>query len=84
MKPARSLANSNICSCTIAIMEAWELEQIRRSIAMLPEGHSAGALTKERARALVEEALAARVDRERYRQLIEKLRAVLDELDVTR
>jgi hypothetical protein len=43
-------------------MEAWELEHIRRSIAMLPEGHSAGALTKERAMALVHEALAARED----------------------
>jgi hypothetical protein len=62
-------------------MEAWELEQVRRSIAMLPEGHSAGALTKERAMALVHEALAAREDRERYRQAVDKLRAVLDELD---
>jgi hypothetical protein len=61
-------------------MEGWELEQIRRSIAMLPEGHSAGALTKERAMALVREALDAREDRERYRQAIARLRIVLDEL----
>jgi hypothetical protein len=49
---------------------------------MLPEGHSAGALTKERAMEVVLEVLDAREDRDRYRQAVGKLRAVLDELDV--
>jgi hypothetical protein len=46
---------------------------------MPPEGHSAGALTKERAMALVLEALDAREDRDWYRQAVDQLRAVLDE-----
>jgi hypothetical protein len=58
------------------------MEHIRRSIAMLSEGHSAGALTKERAMTVVLEALAAREDRDRYGQAVEKLRAVLDELKI--
>ena len=77
------LLRANIRSSTLPGMEAWELEHIRRSIAMLPEGHSAGALTKERAMALVHEALSAREDRDRYRDAVDKLRAVLAELDVT-
>jgi hypothetical protein len=62
-------------------MDAWELEHMRWSITMLPEGHSAGALTKEMAMALVHQALVARDDRDRYRQAVDKLRAVLADLD---
>lgn len=62
-------------------MESWELEQIRRSIAMLPPGHSAGALTKAVAEELVEEAVAARGDAARYREAIAELRRVLEALD---
>jgi hypothetical protein len=36
-------------------VDPHELERIRRSIAMLPPGHSAGALTREAAMALIED-----------------------------
>jgi hypothetical protein len=41
-----------------SVVEPWEIEQVRRSISMLPPGHSAGALSKEAAMALVHEVLA--------------------------
>jgi hypothetical protein len=57
-----------------------ELERLRRSIAMLPEGHSAGALTKEAALALVREALANREYAQRYRTLVRQLRTLVEGL----
>jgi hypothetical protein len=62
-------------------VEPWEIEQLRRSIAMLPPGHSAGALTKEAAMALVHEVLTSRRETERYRQAVAELRRVLEALD---
>jgi hypothetical protein len=41
------------------VVESWEIEQLRRSFAMLPPGHSAAALTKEAAMALVHEVLTS-------------------------
>jgi hypothetical protein len=48
---------------------------------MLPEGHSAGALTKEAARALVDEVASAREETARYRSAVAELRKVLEALD---
>jgi hypothetical protein len=62
-------------------MEPHEIERIRRSIAMLPEGHSAGALTKAAAMDLVEEVLTSRRETDRYRKAVAELRRVLDALD---
>jgi hypothetical protein len=62
-------------------VEPWEIEQLRRSIAMLPPGHSAGALTKDAAMALIHEVLTSRSETERYRQAVTLLRQVLDALD---
>jgi hypothetical protein len=49
---------------------------------MLPDGHRAGALTRERAMAPVHDALASQQDRERYRQAVDKHQAVREVLDV--
>jgi hypothetical protein len=62
-------------------MEAHELERLRRSIAMLPPGHSAGALTREAAMNLVEEVANARSETARYRRAVAELRQVLKALD---
>jgi hypothetical protein len=62
-------------------MEAHELERLRRSIAMLPPGHSAGALTREAAMSLVEEVANARSETARYRRAVSELRNVLKALD---
>jgi hypothetical protein len=57
----------------------YELEIKRRSIAMLPPGHTAP-LTKEAALALVEELVDVH---DRMRRLSDLLRAAREELDVT-
>ncbi|MDA8046191.1 MAG: hypothetical protein M0Z30_13290 [Actinomycetota bacterium] len=58
-----------------------ELEQLRRSIAMLPPGHSsAGPLTKDAATAVVQEAIRARREEARYRKVVVQLRAALNTL----
>jgi hypothetical protein len=62
-------------------MEPWEVEQLRRSIAMLPPGHSAGALTKEAAMALIHEVLNSRRETRRYKDAVTQLRQVLAALD---
>ena len=62
-------------------MEPWEIEQLRRSIAMLPPGHSAGALTKEAAMALIHEVLTSQQETERYRRAVAQLRDVLTALE---
>jgi hypothetical protein len=62
-------------------MEAHELERLRRSIAMLPPGHSAGALTREAAMNLVEEVANAHSETARYRRAVAELRKVLRALE---
>jgi hypothetical protein len=63
-------------------VDPWEIERLRRSIAMLPPGHSsAGPLTKEAARALIDELLEAREETARYREIVAQLRQLLDTLD---
>ena len=51
-------------------LEPEEIERLRQSIAMLPPRHSAGALTKEAARALIDEVGNARQGTQRYRQAV--------------
>jgi hypothetical protein len=46
---------------------------------MFPEGHSAGALTKEAALALVREALTNREGAQQYRVLVSRLRVLVEE-----
>jgi hypothetical protein len=64
-----------------SVVEPWEIEQLRRSNAMLPPGHSAGALTKKAAMALVQEVLTSRRETERHRRAVAELRRVLEALD---
>jgi len=61
-------------------MKSWELETLRRSVAMLPPGHSAGPLTKEQAQALLDEIYRSRDDLARFRRAVGQLRQVLAEL----
>jgi hypothetical protein len=61
-------------------VESWELEQLRRSVAMLPEGHSAGAVSKEQARQLLDELMTAKDETTRYRHAVAELRRILDAL----
>jgi hypothetical protein len=62
-------------------VDAHEIERLRRSIAMLPPGHSAGALTREAAMDMIND--LARLDRltARYRDTITQLRRLLEELE---
>jgi hypothetical protein len=62
-------------------LEPHELERLRRSIVMLPPGHSAGALTREAALELIEGVADARGETARYRHAVDQLRSVLDALD---
>jgi hypothetical protein len=56
-----------------------EIEQLRRAVAMHTSG-AAGALTQEKAEALIEQLLTARAETARYRQVVAELRAILDGL----
>jgi hypothetical protein len=62
-------------------VDPHDLERLRRSVLMLPPGHSAGALTREAALELIEEVAEARGETTRYRQAVGQLRTVLDALD---
>jgi hypothetical protein len=62
-------------------MKSWELDQLRRSVAMLPAGHLAGAMSKAQAEELLAEIDRSQGDLVRYRQAIEELRRVLAVLD---
>jgi len=62
-------------------VDPHQLEQLRRSIVMLPPGHSAGALTRESALELIEEVMASRRETGRYRRAVRQLREVLDALN---
>jgi hypothetical protein len=66
---------------TLGVVEAWELELLRRSVAMLPEGHSAGAVSKEQARQLLEEVATAKAETDRYCQAVAELRRMLHTLN---
>jgi hypothetical protein len=59
-------------------VEEYELERLRRSVAMLSPGHSAGALTRDQAERLIED--FQQLD-DRYRNLITQLRRLLDDLE---
>jgi hypothetical protein len=58
-------------------MGPQEIEHLRRSVHMLPEGHSAS-LTKQAVRTLLEEVAAARDETARHRQAVGDLRRVPD------
>lgn len=62
-------------------MERWELEQLRRSIVMLPPGHSAGAVSKTQAEELLAEVERSHDDLARYRRAVAELRRVLSVLE---
>ncbi|MBO0893758.1 MAG: hypothetical protein J2O39_05220 [Acidimicrobiales bacterium] len=62
-------------------MEPWELEQLRRSIVMLPPGHSVGALSRAQAEELLAEVERSHDDLARYRLAVDELRAVLAVLE---
>jgi hypothetical protein len=49
---------------------------------MLAPGHSAGAITKEAAEALLEEVARSHQETERFRQAVAELRRVLEALEV--
>jgi hypothetical protein len=72
---------SYVCSSTVIIVETWELEQLRRSIAMLPPGHSAGAVSKAQAEELLVEVERSHGDLARYRLALDELRRVLSVLE---
>jgi hypothetical protein len=55
-------------------VEPWEVEQLRWAIAVLPPGHSAGALTKEAAMAPLHEVWNSRCEAVRYRRVVGELR----------
>jgi hypothetical protein len=65
-------------------VEAWELEHLRRSVAMLPEGHSAGAVSKAQARQLLDEVTTAKAETDRYRQAFAELRRILDDFEAAK
>ena len=65
-------------------MEPWEIEQLRRSVVMLPAGHSAGAVTREQALQLFDEIAGLQRETGRYRKAVSELLEVLRALDVDR
>lgn len=62
-------------------VDPHDIERLRRSVAMLPPDHTAGALTRSDAEALVEE--LGRLGRltSRYREVIAELQRILDGMD---
>ena len=62
-------------------MESYELEILRRSVAMLASGHSAGAVSKVQAEELLAEIDRIGLENDRYRQAVAELRQVLSALD---
>ena len=59
-------------------LEAWEIENLRRSVAMLLPGHSAGALTRDAALALFEELEQQGRETQRYRELVAEIRKLVE------
>jgi hypothetical protein len=62
----------------VAHLDPHEPELRRRSIAMRPPGHSAGALTREAIMDVAQEVATARLETARYRQAVDELRYVLE------
>ena len=62
-------------------VQAYELEILRRSVAMLPPGHSAGAVSKDQAEQLLAEIDRVGTENSRYRQAVAELRRILTLLD---
>jgi hypothetical protein len=63
-------------------VEPWEVEILRRSVAMLPPGHSAGAVGRKQALQPFDEIAGLQHETRRYREAVDELRGVLDALDV--
>lgn len=70
-----------MCSASLTAVERWELEQLRRSIVMLPPGHSAGAVSKAQAEELLAEVERIHLDLVRYQHAVDELRRVLSVLE---
>jgi hypothetical protein len=62
-------------------VQAYELEILRRSVAMLPPGHSAGAVSKAQAEQLLAEIDRIGEENDRYRLAVAELRRILAALD---
>ncbi len=62
-------------------VQAYELEILRRSVAMLPPGHSAGAVSKDQAEQLLAEIDRIGEENGHYRQAVAELRRILAVLD---
>jgi hypothetical protein len=62
-------------------MEPHDIDRLRRSVVMLPPGHSAGALTREQALSLIEEVERLDTVTARYREVIAQLRVLLNQID---
>jgi hypothetical protein len=62
-------------------VEPYELEILRRSVAMLSPGHSAGAVSKDQAEQLLAEIDRIGAENGRYRRAVEELRRILATLD---
>jgi hypothetical protein len=62
---------------TIPAVEPYEVEILRRSVAMLPPGHSAGAVSKQQAEDLLAEIDRMGQESDRYRQAVAEIRRVL-------
>ena len=69
---------------TLADVEPWEIEQLRRSVAMLPAGHSAGAVSREQALQLLDEIAGLQRQTRRYRDAVAELLKVLTALQLDR
>ena len=73
---------ANMCSTMVVSVKPWELEHLRRSVVMLPPGHSAGAVTKTQAEELLAEIDRSQGDLARYQHAIDELRRVLAVLEL--
>jgi hypothetical protein len=62
-------------------VQPYELQILRRSVAMLPPGHSAGAVSKDQAEQLLAEIDRIGEENARYRQAVSELRQVLAALE---
>lgn len=70
--------SANVCSLSSGNMEPWEIEQLRRSIVMLSPGQTT-ALRREEALAVLDELQGIQRESRRYRELVEKIRGLMDE-----
>lgn len=68
----------------ILSVESYEVELLRRSVAMLPPGHSAGAVSKRQAEDLLAEIDRIGQENDQYRQAVTEIRRVLALLEAGR